>query len=77
MRGERGHTHRHDGPLRGRQWSNGPKELVRPRPVHDPQDRMTAGRQPERSLSSILGLLLAFHEPSAHEPSDEPARRRG
>ena len=73
---ERSDTHRHDGAFRGGQRPHGPEELVRPGAVHDPQDGVTAGRQAERPLSSVLRLFLAFDQPSPHEPVNQAARRR-
>ena len=74
---ERRDAHRDDGPLGHGQRPDGAQELLRAGPVDDAQDRVAAGRQPQRALASVFGLLVAFDEPAPDESVDQPARCRG
>lgn len=70
---QRGHAHRHDRALTGRQRSDRAKELVRATPIHDPQDGASALGQPERALATVFRLLLALDESAANESVDQSA----
>ena len=71
------HAHRDDGPLGGRQGSHRREELIRPSPVHDAQDGVSTLGQAQRTLPAVLRFLMTLDQTAAHEPVDQPARRRG
>lgn len=73
---QRGHAHRHDRSLGSREWPDRRQELFRPRPIDDTQNGLAARGQSQGPLPLVLRLLVALHQPAAHQAVDQPARRR-
>ena len=73
---EGGDAHRDDGPLGGRQRSHRGEELIRPSPVHDAQDGVSALGQAQRTLPAVLGFLVALDQTAPDQAVDQPARGR-
>ena len=71
---EGGHTHGHDGPLGGRQRSHRGEELIRPSPIHDPQDGVATLGQAQRTLPAVIGFLVTLHQAPPDQAVDQTAR---
>lgn len=73
---QRGHAHRHDCALSGRERPNGRQELVGSTAIHDAQDGPSPLGQAEGSLPPVLGLLLTLDQTPPDKAVDQAAGGR-
>ena len=76
MGGQGRDAHGDQRPLGGRHRADRGQELIRPRPVHHPQHRLAARREPDGPQPPVLLLAPSLDQAPPHEAVDQPRRRR-